>query len=335
MCVDIFMEQTVNCQTQLNLAQNLRMASNPYQNFSPPDQPSVPIAAALESSPPCVACIQNVQLYQSTVLENYVKLRNQNTRPFPTLEEFLKRLYGDVQSLCAATCKSMTVTNVSQTLNFALDVSCISSTATQLDFYNNLEANIFQKMVNDKDLLAGIVTAFSALAPFNGQTVNEQITRLLVEVKTTLQSSSSANLGQQMLVVQNMDIEGNTGILINNVSQNAAKAYMVKNVYNALQSVSVVNDTNFKAVQELIDKNASLKEIFASGGRLATTWIDSLSTVWQAVLIVAIVVTSLVFIAWLSLSAYQYSKAAKELERVKREGCPKPEVTAQTTPSPA
>jgi hypothetical protein len=350
--VNLFIQQTISCQTQLDLDQSITMTSRPYQGPGqlPGQDIVVPISAAVESGPGCVACLQAVQLYQSTVLDNYVKLKGHgNSRPFPTTEQYLKSLFNNIQAQCAAPCKSMTVTNVSQTLNLALNVSCVSSTQQNLDFYSNLNVNLFQSMVNEKDFLAGLVTAFQALIPGTGQTVQEQITRLLNEVRTTLQSSSAADMGQMMLVTQNMRIEGNTGVLVNRVSQNAMKTYMIENVYGALQGIKIVTDANYQVVQDLLDKQASLKDIFASGARLATTWIDALSTSAQAFLLVAIGVTAVVFAIWLIVAGRALGAATDALDKAKRVGCDvafkralpegatplKPSVEAAAVPTPS
>jgi hypothetical protein len=320
--VDIWIDQTINCQTSLDLSQSIVIESLPYRNFTPPGDPVVPIAAALESGPGCVACIESVELAQRTMLQNFVKLRgHKNIRPFPTTEEFLRSLFNTLQSSCAGSCKSTSVTNVSQTLNVALNASCVSSTEQNLEFYNNLEVSILQRLVNDKDLLAGLVTAFSALIPWGRGSVNEQISKLLAEVKTSLQSSSVADMGAQMLATQNIVVSGGGGVVVDRVSQNAMKTYMVKNVYGALQNIKVVNENNYTAVQELIDKNSSLKDIFASAGRIGTTWIDSLSSAWQAVLFVAIGVTVLIFAIWMIIAIWAYVNANNDLKRARKEGC--------------
>lgn len=325
--VNVFIDQTINCQTDLILSQNITMSSNPYRAFLPnpnfPEQgtPVVPIAAAVESSPGCVACLESVELRQRTVLQQYLKLKGKgNLRPFPTTEEFMRNLFQTIQAQCAAVCKSQTVTNVSQTLNLAVDVSCVSSTQQNLDFYSNLEVQLLQQITNDKDFLALMVTAFSALVPLGNGTVNEQIARFLSDVKTTLQSSSSADMGQLLLSTQNMVITG-TGLAVHNVSQNAMRTYMVQNVYSAIQGIQVVTDENYSVVQELLDRIASLKDIFATAGRIGTTWIDSLSSAWQAVLFVAIGVTVLIFAIWMIIAIWAYVIANNDLKRARTQGC--------------
>jgi hypothetical protein len=232
----------------------------------------------------------------------------------------MRNLFQSIQSQCASACKSVSLTNVSQTLNLALNVSCISSTQQNLDFYSNLEVQLTQQMCNDKDFLALMVTAFSALVPLGNGTVNQQIARFVAEVKTTLQNSSSADMSQLMLQTQNMVITG-TGIAVHNVSMNALKTFMVQNVYSAISGIKVVTENNYTVVQELLDRIASLKDIFATAGRIGTTWIDSLSSAWRNVLFVAIGVTSIIFAIWLIVAIWAYVSANNALERARKEGC--------------
>jgi hypothetical protein len=96
---------------------------------------------------------------------------------------------------------------------------------------------------------------------------------------------------------------------------------MINNVYESIKGITIVNDTNLHAVQALEDKNASLKDIFATAGNLGASWFDTLSSLWQSVLIGAIVVSALVLIAWLIMAVIAYRKADKELQTARKEGC--------------
>src|ERR1044071_442306 len=316
MVVDIYIDQSISCQTILDLNQEIDIQSVPYKQYY------VNINEAVESNPNCVTCIQSIANYQQIVLRNYQLLRDRGVakmQPFPTLEQFLNRVSRDVQAQCAPVCKSLTVTNVSQELNLYVNVTCVSDVNLNANFYQTLEVELFQRMVNDKDFRSILVTSFT------GGNVTEQINNLLSEVKYKMQVRSQVKMDQLMLLTQNLNIRSNGATVINNVSQSAMRTVMVEGVYKAIFDVEVVKEDNYQIVQELIDKMASLKDIAATAGNLGQTWIDSLSSAWQAVLFVAIGVVIITCIVWIALSSSAYVKAEKDLDFAKKNGCKPPE----------
>jgi hypothetical protein len=318
MLVDIYIKQTIECQTLLDIQQRIDLVSIPYQQAQ-----FVPITSAVEANPACIQCMANVEQYQSLLLNNYVNLRARgvrNLQPFPTTEAFLARVYADVQSLCATACKSLTVTNVTQQLNLRLNASCASNSTQDFNFYQNLETTLFQSMVNDKDFFSALVAAFQART---GQgTVNEQIASLISQVHHQMQDVSDIKMGTLMLETQNIRVESNGApVALHNVSQNAMRTYMINNVFESIKSLDIVNDTNFHVVQTLVDKSASLKDIFSTAGNLGQSWFDTLSTVWQIVFIIAIVVVVIILVIWVILAALAYRKAAKDLDFARKNHC--------------
>lgn len=330
MVVDIFLEQTVDCQLNLNVAQNITVRSVPYG-----DAPGVmPIDKAVESNATCVACIQGVHAYQLRVLELFSQLKQQGrpTRAFPTEEQFLEDLFLRMQG-CTLMCKSTTVTEISQQQNLRVSSECLSETDFNVEFMRTLDVTLFQKMVNDKDFFANMVSAMSAM--FSRGTVNEQITRLVNDVRDTIRSSSSIDFTQMLESVQNIEIIGGQGTALHNVSQNAARTYMISNVSNALSSMTFLDAVGLKVVQDLTDKNATLKDIARFVGQVGSDWIDALATPWQVGLLVAIGAIGFIVLLWLavgawtvhsaekSLKAYREAAAARGAAAARDEACPK------------
>ena len=308
MVVDIYLQTAIDCTTDLDITQGISIQSLPYAGFV---NNVVPLSAVVEGNAACVRCIQNVGRMEQIVVQNWTSLAAQgaSVRDFPTYEAYLQRLVDDVTGLCGPACKSCVVTNISQALNWSIDVACLADNQVDATFYDTLEESLFQSMVNNKDFLSQMVTALSAV--FDQSQVTQEITNIVTDVRTSLEVTNKVDFSTVLASAQNVAV---TGGQVSRVSQNNAKTVLVTQVYSSLQHINIIQDSAIDIVQELIDKEASLKDILSTIGHIGKYFIDEMGAAAQAVLMVVISLVAGVMVIWLALAAKDAHQATQMLD---------------------
>jgi len=297
--------QATTCNVNASIAQRIELNCQPPQidgkNFA--------------GNSSCLLCGEKLAQMQSDHSQYTIDAIGEGFGiPPSTSAADLDEIQDILEEACIVACKACVLDNNTQSTAFTVNSDCYGESSVTNSIKTAFEANVDQKLREQKDALANIAEALS----IGGSSEDVQRQEIVQRATTRVTNDQLNSLNSIVAVDQSMRVgtqqdDANYSIwFVDNTQDN-----MIDLVTNASSKQQVFNDilspTETTALQDLVDKNDTIGDITDEIDKTINSLADTAST-WMYIVMSVIIVFVLIGAVAMFLAMRKRQKAVQDAE---------------------